>query len=105
MISSRLVALVSAFCITLGLLVIISLIAIPEFQIPGTGICPSLYLEPAGSAGPRTNPGQHSPTLAPPRNVFLIQQACNHKSSIEGAPIFLHVQTDSDELEIGWATP
>jgi hypothetical protein len=48
---------------------------------------------------------QPSPTLAPPRSDTANQNAEISQDSEKGQPVFLHVETDRNEIEVGWAAP
>jgi hypothetical protein len=50
--------------------------------------------------------GRATPTLAPPRSAAAA--VGNSPSSAEvakGQPVFLNVETDRNEIEVGWASP
>jgi hypothetical protein len=48
---------------------------------------------------------QPTPTLAPPRSESATQDGLSSSEVAKGQPIFLSVETDQNEIEIGWATP
>jgi hypothetical protein len=48
---------------------------------------------------------QPTPTLAPPRPDNLRQNTSLSQNSEKGQPVFLKVETDRNEIEIGWAAP
>jgi hypothetical protein len=105
MISTRLAAMLLAFCITFALLATVTLSAIPETQFPSTEFCPNFNRESTGTARLGISSEQPAPTLAPLREDFYIHQARRPIISLKGKPVFLRVEADSDELEISWASP
>ena len=48
---------------------------------------------------------QPTPTLAPPRPETSLQNGPSSNELVKGQPVFLKVETDQNEIEVGWATP
>jgi hypothetical protein len=48
---------------------------------------------------------QPTPTLAPPRPEISGQKVPSSNELVTGQPVFLKVETDQNEIEVGWATP
>jgi hypothetical protein len=46
-----------------------------------------------------------TPTLAPPRPDAAAERGPSSNELVKGQPVFLKVETDQNEIEVGWATP
>jgi hypothetical protein len=103
MTSTRLAAMLLAACITLGLLAIISLGGSLGVETPN--LVPNHDAYHGSSLTARPEVHQAMPTLAPPRDVYLAQRASRPCAAPKGEPIIFHIETDNDEIEIGWASP
>jgi hypothetical protein len=88
-----------------GFLAILTLEAVPQIQSLNTPTEAASHRESAGSSLPGITGEQPSPTLAPPRGELLVQEGRPARISLKGKPIFLHIETDDNEIEISWASP
>jgi hypothetical protein len=105
MTSSRHMAMIMALFITFGLLAIIALGAFCEAQILSTSAHCNLFPGVVSTARPGIFQRPATPTLAPPREEYFAQQASNREASAKQRSIFLHIEADSDDIEVGWASP
>jgi hypothetical protein len=48
---------------------------------------------------------QPTPTLAPPRSDNSFPEEPWSNELVKGRPVFLKVETDRNEIEVGWANP
>jgi hypothetical protein len=58
------------------------------------------------AASPALTSGElGTPTLAPPRPDGSVRSSPSSAEVAKGQPVFLQVETDQNEVEVGWATP
>jgi hypothetical protein len=60
------------------------------------------YAAPLPIAAPTNQP---TPTLAPPQPEIFLQNTPSFQDLAKGKPVFLKIETDQNEIEVGWANP
>jgi hypothetical protein len=104
-------ALVATFATGLALLCIVTGLAVTANQkdacnnpalICGLKPVPECALVPSSTDSTANHP---TPTLAPPRPASTVGSLPSSTEVANGQPVFLNVETDQNEIEVGWASP
>ncbi len=70
-----------------------------ETESSNIGVCDTVVPPSLASAD------QSTPTLAPPRPEISAKKGPASNELVKGQPVFLKVETNQNEIEVGWATP